>query len=238
MSSKGNGFIFYVPRNITLTEVDSKDVLFDETFHDVRDRHGKIVEHGTALTPDLVETQGDKYVHVDGHIKMPNKLPQLPVSNRFEALTDLDDVPLAPTVDLTPVELDSPTIKETTPAPIDTPAQLTPPPAAKRWHYVPVTQDGTRGDRRNDGPKSASFFKIPPPVDGPNHRSSRTTNTAPALLAASPKTYNPALDILMSGIESRSPPDVCLMSTPSTTALHATFSGDLDGPDPKSQKKN
>jgi hypothetical protein len=237
MSSKGNGFIFYVPRNNTLTEVDSKDVLFNETFHDVRDQQGKIVEHGTALSPDLVETQDEKYVHVDSQIKMPNKLPQLPVSNRFEVLADPEDEPLAPTVNSSPVELDSPNTQETTPASTTTPVPLAPPPSAKRWHYVPATQDDSRGDRRNDGPKSVSFFQTPPPVDGPNRRSSRNTSTAPALLAASPETYNPALDTLMSSIESRVPPDLCLMSTPSTTALHATFSGELDGPDPKSQKE-
>ncbi len=237
MSRKGNWSIFYVPLNNTLTEVDSKDVLFNKTFHDVRDRQGKIVEHGTALTPDLAETHDDKYIHVDGHFQMSNKLLPLPVSNRFNALTDLDNAPLAPTVKPTPSERESSNTIETTPPSIATPAPLPPPPSAKRWHYVPSIPDDTRGDRRNDGPKSASFFQLPPPLDGPNRRSSRITNTAPALLAASPETYDPALDILMSSIESRIPPDLCRMSTPCTTTLHATFFGDLDGPDPKSQKE-
>ncbi len=76
-------------------------------------------------------------------------------------------------------------------------------------------------------------------MDGPNRRSSRVAHNAPApaLLASSPETYDPAIDILMSSLESRIPPDLCLMSTPSTTALHTTFSGEFDEPDPKSQKK-
>jgi hypothetical protein len=99
--------------------------------------------------------------------------------------------------------------------------------------------DDSRGDRRNDGPKSASFFQLPPPVDGPDRRSSRIalSTPAPALLASSPETYDPALDILMSSIESRTPPDLCLMSTPSTTALHDTFCGEFNEPAPKSQKE-
>jgi hypothetical protein len=43
MSARGNGFIFLVRRTKTIFEVDSKDVLFNETFSDCRDRHGKIV---------------------------------------------------------------------------------------------------------------------------------------------------------------------------------------------------
>ena len=50
---------FYVPRNNSLKEVDSKDVLFNETFHDVRNPKGKIVENGTSLPPDLGESQDD-----------------------------------------------------------------------------------------------------------------------------------------------------------------------------------
>ncbi len=53
MSVRGNGFIFLVRRTKTVLEVDSKDVLFNETFSDCRDRHGKIVPNGAVLQPDL-----------------------------------------------------------------------------------------------------------------------------------------------------------------------------------------
>ncbi len=58
MSSKGNGFIFYVPRNNTLTEVDSKD-------------KGIIVDKGISLQLDLGESQDSEYVHVDGRVVIP-----------------------------------------------------------------------------------------------------------------------------------------------------------------------
>jgi hypothetical protein len=104
MSSKGNGFIFYVPRNNSLKEVDSKDVLFNETFHDVRNPKGKIVENGTSLPPDLGESHDDKYVHIDGRIEIPHKLPPLTISNRFDALTETDPPVPIETQDESPSE--------------------------------------------------------------------------------------------------------------------------------------
>ena len=74
LSSKGNGFIFYVPRNHSLKEVDSKDVLFNETFHDVRNPKGKLVDRGASLPPDLGETLDAKYVHLDGHVGYPGRV--------------------------------------------------------------------------------------------------------------------------------------------------------------------
>jgi hypothetical protein len=137
-------------------------------------------------------------------------------------------------------EVTPPNVPEAAVTPLNVPEVLSLLPQNKRWQYVPEIPDATRGDRRNDGHKFSSLFKLPPPVvDGPNRRSSRIAHNvpAPALIATSPEVYDPALDILMSSLESRISPDLCLMSTPGTTALHTTFCGEFDQPDPKSQKE-
>ena len=54
MSKRGNGFIFRVQRTKQIVEVDSKDVKFNETFSDCRDKKGKIIEGGRVLDPDLL----------------------------------------------------------------------------------------------------------------------------------------------------------------------------------------
>ncbi len=87
-------------------------------------------------------------------------------SNRFDALTE-PDLP-APTETLAKPQ---PTTIESLPVLKAVPKL----PSHKRWHYVPSIPDDTRGDRRNDGPKSTTFFKLPPPVEGPNRRSSRAS---------------------------------------------------------------
>ena len=54
MSKLGNGFIFWVERTKRNEEIDSKDVKFNETFSDCRDRKGKIIKGGRVLDPDLI----------------------------------------------------------------------------------------------------------------------------------------------------------------------------------------
>jgi hypothetical protein len=81
-----------------------------------------------------------------------------------------------------------------------------------------------------------SFFEPASPASA--RRSSRSTSgQSSALLATPPNSYNPELDILVSCLESKVPPNLCLLSTAHTTALHATFPSDMDEPDPKSQKE-
>ncbi len=55
MSPRGNGYIFLVRRINSVLEVDSHDVLFNETFSDCRDRRGRTVPRGAVLPPDLHE---------------------------------------------------------------------------------------------------------------------------------------------------------------------------------------
>ncbi len=73
----------------------------------------------------------------------------------------------------------------------------------------------------------------------PNQATIKPTTPATVLpaMATSPEKYNDELDTLLSCLESKIPPDLCLMSTPRTSALHATFPGDIDGRDPKSQRE-
>jgi hypothetical protein len=117
----------------------------------------------------------------------------------------------------------------------------------KKWHYVTEGTPTGKGDRMNDGPKAISFFQVPETSTGSERRSARiatqssTTNIAPAkvlsALMKAPDEYNAELDTLLSCLESKIPPDLCLLSTPRTSALHATFTGDLNGRDPKSQRE-
>ncbi len=53
----------------------------------------------------------------------------------------------------------------------------------------------------------------------------------------SPNEYNPELDILLSCLESKVSPDLCLLSSARFTALHQAYPSDLEGRDPKSQKE-
>jgi hypothetical protein len=234
MSTKGNGFIFHVNRNGTTAEVDSKDVLFNETFSDIRDTRGKIIRQGRTLDPDLRQDNDDQYDYQDGIIANPPKLKQVTISNRYSALADPATTSTA--TPKAPVLTDSATTSKTTTITHVAPLPSATPISKKHWHYVPHIKDHTRGDRNNDGPKNVSFFE--PASSGPATRSSRS-NPGPssALLATPPNSYNPELDILMSCLESKVPPSLCLLSTARTTALHATFPSDLDGPDPKSQKE-
>jgi hypothetical protein len=99
----------------------------------------------------------------------------------------------------------------------------------------------------NDGPKAISFFQVPETQPGSARRSARIAtqtsamNIAPSkvlsALMKAPDEYNAELDTLLSCLESKAPPDLCLLSTPRTSALHATFPGDLNGRDPKSQRE-
>jgi hypothetical protein len=227
MSNKSNGFIFQVNRNGTTVEVESKDVLFNETFSDIRDKQGKIIRQGRTLDPDLHEETEESYDYQDGIISTKSPLKQVTISNRYSVLADPD-----------PATTSKATSKAIPKAPVVTAFKPTPtaPAPAKHWHYVPITKDTMRGDRNNDGPKNASFLKtVTPSTTG---RATRSISGLPStLFATSPERINPKLDIFMSCLESQVPPNLCILSTPRTTALHATFPGDLDGLDPKSQKE-
>jgi hypothetical protein len=52
LSQKGNGYIFLVTRTQSIVEIDSKDVKFNETFDECRERKGKI-SNGKNIEPDL-----------------------------------------------------------------------------------------------------------------------------------------------------------------------------------------
>ena len=52
MSQKGNGYIFLVARLNKIIEIDSKDVKFNETFSDCRERKGQL-SSGANITSDL-----------------------------------------------------------------------------------------------------------------------------------------------------------------------------------------
>jgi hypothetical protein len=78
MSTRGNGYIFLVPRSNTLQEIDSKDVLFNETFSDCRDRQGKIIARGTVIPPDLTDEPhppADSADYQDGIVRDKISLP-------------------------------------------------------------------------------------------------------------------------------------------------------------------
>ena len=247
MSTKGNGYIFRVDRNHTIVEVDSKDVKFNETFSDIRDRKGRLIRRGVVLPPDLHTTQepiepesAESDLPSQDGIIAPTKRSPILTSNRYQALSD--------PVDSSPDDSPSDThgLKEPTSAP-DQSQEPSIPKATKYWKYVPEGAPTGTGDRKNDGPKSVSFFQVPPAIQGPERRSTRINTqatikpTTPATvlpaMATSPEKYNDELDTLLSCLESKIPPDLCLMSSPRTSALHATFQGDIDGRDPKSQRE-
>jgi hypothetical protein len=105
---------------------------------------------------------------------------------------------------------------------------------------------GTQGKETAKMMDLNPFFQVPAITPGPNRRSSRkvplssTAVPATKILSAlmpSPDGYNPELDTLLSCLESKVPPDLCLLSSSRTTALHEAFPADLDRRDPKSQKE-
>ena len=64
ISEKGNGYIFLVNKSNKLVEIDSKDVKFNETFAECRERKGQRT-NGHQIDPDLTNekevTNGEKY---------------------------------------------------------------------------------------------------------------------------------------------------------------------------------
>jgi hypothetical protein len=207
---------------------------------------GRLIRRGVVLTPDLHTTQESDEIEPESAesdlpsqdgIIAPNKRSPIPTSNRYQALSDPAD---SPTATLGSQEPTSAVDKS------QRPSILKP---TKNWQYVPIGAPTGTGDRKNDEPKSLSFFQVPPDTQGPERRSTRinalanTKPDAPATIlpamATSLEEYNDELrvvDTLLSCLESKIPPDLCLMSNPRTSALHATFSGEIDGLDPKSQR--
>ncbi len=249
MSSKGNGYIFRVDRHNTIVEVDSRDAMFNETFNDVCDRKGHLVRAGVVLPSDLHTTpeSDEEPPSHDGIIAPPASTRPIPLSNRFEILSD----PLGPGSKPAIPQFKDPKpaiVSPTSTVNIPLPHKSTPP-SHKHWKFVPDFGPTGKGDRKNDGSKSVSFFQVPdPPQNGPNRRSSRNISlqsSNPALspttvlstLIQSPDKYNPELDILLSCLESKVSPDRCLLSSARTTALHQVFPDGLKGRDPKSQKE-
>jgi transposase InsO family protein len=249
MSSKGNGYIFRVNRHNTTVEVDSKDAMFNETFKDVWDRKGHLVRGGVVLPPDLHTTQEseEQLPSQDGVIAPPALARPLPLSNRFEPLSDSPSCGPKP---ITP-KADKPMSAPATSTTVAPTLSTNTPPPHRNWKYVPDLGPTGKGDRTNDGPKLASFFQVPD-SQRPGYNTRRNRNTAsqssnPTLsptkvlsaLMQSPDVneYNPELDILLSCLESKIPPGLCLLSSARSTALHQTFPVDLEGRDPKSQKE-
>jgi hypothetical protein len=254
MSSKGNGYIFRVDRYNTIVEVDSTDALFNETFSNVRDRKGRLIHRGVVLPPDLHTTQESEsdLPSQDGIIAHPSVTPAISISNRYQALqysndeSPDDESPEEenPNTSQNNPKATADTLKDTPNRPTTTKESSDILPSHKHWHYVPANAQTGKGDRRNDGPKSVSFFQAPPTVQGEYRRNARNIPlqaSAPAnvmsALMQTPEEYNPELDILMSCLESKIPADLCLLSTQRTSALHENFSGNIDGHDPKSQKE-
>ncbi len=97
MSTKGNGYIFLVPRSKSLLEIDSKDVLFNEMFSDCRDRQGRIIARGAVVPPDLTdEPHPPTYQpadYQDGIVRNTISLPPATISNPFGCLYDPHDTP-------------------------------------------------------------------------------------------------------------------------------------------------
>ncbi len=117
-----------------------------------------------------------------------------------------------------------------------------PPKPSKFWHYESVPAIGNvRGDRRNDGPKSKEFFQVLPSkrsVSRPAEPKSPSTAILQALLAQTSPPSSRELDVLLSCMESRVSPDLCVLTTQRSTDLHYAFASVFyDGPDPKSQKE-
>jgi hypothetical protein len=252
MSVRGNGFIFLVHRTKTILEVDSKDVLFNETFSDCRDRHGKIVPNGAVLQPDLHEASDfdSSYVQ-DGIAAHPRYAIASNSINPFAPLADNDEP--APEKDESSPDKDDPDDSHDSPNEIqkETPTTIPhapdkvldkPPKPSKFWHYEPIPAiDNVRGDRRNDGPKSKEFFQVLPSkrsVSRPAEPNSPPTATLQALSAQASPSSSRELDVLLSCMESRVSPDLCVLLTQRSTDLHYAFASVFyDGPDPKSQKE-
>ena len=243
MSTKGNGYIFLVPRTRSIVEIDSKDVLFNETFSDCRDRQGKIIPNGAVLQPDLHdEPQMENSVPTDGIIASRISLP-LSVSNRFAALDDDNDADTSNDAPTDPKSMSHEAPPSITDKPKPVLAQRPPAKApSKFWTYEPVpnTDAPTASDRRNDGPKSQAFFQVIPSKrsTAQHNKPNPTASTVlTALLAQASDPYNPELDLLLSSLESGRPADLCLLSSYRTSELHSALEGVFyDGPDPKSQK--
>ncbi len=242
MSNRGNGYIFLVSRTRSFVEIDSKDVLFNETFSDCRDRKGRIIPHGVILKPDLHDDSDfDTLPSKDGIVSPPPSKDPIPVSNRFETLSDPDDpsndAPEVNTIEPSQAPTPPPVAESAAPPPVPILAPTTKT-SSKYWFYetVPPTNNA-KGDRLNDGPKSQAFFQVLP-----SKRVSQPTNpiassVLQALLAQSSDPYNPELDILLSSLESGVPSELCLLTSSRASALHTAFESVFyDGPDPKSQK--
>ncbi len=83
-------------RNHTIIEVDSRDVKFNETFADVRDRKGRLVRRGVVLPPDLhtlpepetPEPDSANSNSQDGIIAPRNLAKATTISNRYQALSE------------------------------------------------------------------------------------------------------------------------------------------------------
>ncbi len=162
MSTRGNGYIFLVPQSRSMIEVDSKDVLFNETFSDCRDQKGRIIPHGAAIRPDLhADPDFDSLPTTDGVIAPPQHNVPIPTSNRYESLSDPTDSPMdtanSDTADIP--RASEPTIIAS-PAESSSPVSASSPPkafkASKFWTYEvisPSSSAPTPIDRRNDGPK-------------------------------------------------------------------------------------
>jgi hypothetical protein len=226
MSLRGNGYIFLVPRLNTLATIDSKDVLFNETFSDCRDRQGKIIARGAVIQPDLHDEPHpfvDTGHHRDGIIRDTSSISPLPLTNKFSALADSANDAEDPT--------DPDDVPPSISVPSPTPPKLMPDkPVSKFWSYEVVPPADRAGDRSNDGPKSKAFFNDLPP-----RRTTRNNTPLPGSTANI--AHSPELQVLLSCLESNVFPDVCLLTSARTTELHSAFgSVFFDGPDPKSQR--
>ena len=89
MSTKGNEYIFRVPRTNEIAEVDSKDALFNENFDDCRDRKGKLIPGGRIMKPDLTVDPEEKLCLEP--VRKTVRFVNMP--NRFEILSEDGDQP-------------------------------------------------------------------------------------------------------------------------------------------------
>jgi hypothetical protein len=110
----------------TIVEVDSRDAMFNETFTDIRDRKGRLVRRGVVLPPDLhilPESEFDGPSQ-DGIIASPASANPVPLSDRFEPLSDSSSSRPSPSV---------PGSKD--PEPVTASPTITPvaPPSHKNW---------------------------------------------------------------------------------------------------------
>jgi hypothetical protein len=134
-------------------------VLFNETFTDIRDKQRKIIKHGRTIDPDLQEEMEQNYDYQDEIVPANSKTKQVTIPNRYSVLADPTTTPKA---------------AQNVPVASVPVVSTTKPTSTKNWHYVPVAKDSTREDRRNDGPKNASFFKTA--TSNTNGRPTRSTS--------------------------------------------------------------